>query len=227
MRYEIKGGAFPVVICHLERGETMITERGSMAWMSENIEMQTRGGGIGRMFAKAFSGENMFQNEFTAKGAPGMIAFASSFPGRILPLTIGAGEEFILQKNAFLAAEEGVKLSVHFNRKAAAGLFGGEGFIMQRLSGEGVAFVEVDGDLVEYTLERGQSMIADTGNLLGCEASVDIDVRTVKGIKNALLGGEGVFHTVLTGPGRIWLQTMPMTGLVAAVANMIRPKEGE
>jgi len=141
MRYEIKGGAFPVVVCELADGEQMITEKGSMVWMSPNMQMDTRGGGLGKIFSKAFSGESMFQNIYTARGA-GMIAFGSSFPGQIKAVTIAPGQDMILQKTAFLAAEPGVELSIHFNKKLGTGLFGGEGFIMQRLSGSGVAFAE-------------------------------------------------------------------------------------
>ena len=155
MQYEIKGGAFPVVICQLESGEQMVTEKGSMVWMSPSMQMETKGGGLGRMFSKAFSGESMFQNVYTARGA-GMIAFGSSFPGRILALTIAPGQEMIVQKSAFLAAQPGVELSIHFNKRLGVGLFGGEGFIMQRLSGRGVAFVEIDGELVEYELKAGE-----------------------------------------------------------------------
>lgn len=218
MKYEIKGGVFPVVVCELESGEKMITEKGSMVWMTPNMEMQTVGGGAGKMFSKVLSGESMFQNIYTAKGA-GMIAFGSSFPGKILPLTVGPGQEYIMQKSAFLASEENVKLSIHFNKKAGAGFFGGEGFIMQKLSGSGVVFAEVDGDLVEYKLEAGQQMVIDTGNVMGFESSVSIDIQQVKGLKNKLLGGEGFFNTVLTGPGKIWLQTMP----ISSVAMSIRP----
>ena len=149
MKYEIKGGSFPVVICSLENGEKMITEKGSMAWMSPNMQMETHGGGIGRMFSKAFSGESMFQNHYTAKGGPGMIAFTSSFPGEIRAVEIAPGREMIVQKSAFLASEAGVNLSIHFQKRLGAGLFGGEGFIMQRLSGCGTAFVEIDGDIME------------------------------------------------------------------------------
>ena len=162
MTYELKGGAFPVVVCQLADGEKMVTEKGSMVWMSPNMEMSTSGGGLGKMFSKAFSGESMFQNIYTAHGA-GMIAFGSSFPGRILPLTIQPGREVILQKAAFLAAETGVNLSVHFNKKMGSGFFGGEGFIMQRLSGSGMAFAEVDGELVEYTLGPGHRHPAGEG----------------------------------------------------------------
>ena len=216
MQYELKGGSFPVVVCQLADGEKMVTEKGSMVWMSPNMEMGTAGGGLGKMFSKAFSGESMFQNIYTARGA-GMIAFGSSFPGCILPLDIQPGRDYIMQKQAFLAAEESVELSIHFNKKLGAGFFGGEGFIMQRLSGRGAAFAEVDGELVEYTLAPGQSMIIDTGNVLGFESSVSIDIQQVKGLKNKLLGGEGFFNTVLTGPGRIWLQTMPVSGMASAL----------
>ena len=216
MKYELKGGAFPVVVCQLTDGEQMVTEKGSMVWMSPNMEMGTSGGGLGKMFSKAFSGESMFQNIYTARG-DGMIAFGSSFPGRILPLEIQPGREIILQKTAFLASETGVKLSIHFNKKAGAGFFGGEGFIMQKLSGSGIAFAEVDGELVEYDLAAGQQMVIDTGNVLGFEESVSIDIQQVKGLKNKLLGGEGFFNTVLTGPGKIWLQTMPISSVASAI----------
>ena len=219
MRYEIKGGSFPVVICNLENGEKMITEKGSMVWMSPNMQMETQGGGLGRMFSKAFSGESMFQNHYTARGGAGMIAFASSFPGEIRALNIAPGQEMIVQKSAFLAAEQGVELSIHFHKRLGAGFFGGEGFIMQRLSGHGTAFIEIDGALVEYELKPGQQIVVDTGCVAGYSASVQMEIRQVTGAKNIFFGGEGLFNTVLTGPGRIWLQTMP----ISAVANAIRP----
>ena len=219
MKYEIKGGSFPVVICTLENGEKMITEKGSMCWMSPNMQMETHGGGLGRMFSKAFSGESMFQNHYTAKGGPGMIAFASSFPGQIKVLNIAPSQEMIVQKSAFLAAEAGVELSIHFNKRLGAGFFGGEGFIMQRLSGHGTAFVEIDGELMEYQLKPGQSIVVDTGNVAGFESTVQMDIQQVQGAKNIFFGGEGLFNTVLTGPGRVWLQTMP----ISSVANAIRP----
>ena len=211
MKYEIKGGTF---------GEKMITEKGSMVWMSPNMGMETTGGGLGKMFSKAFSGESMFQNIYTANG-DGMIAFGSSFPGKIIPMEIAPGKEFIVQKSGFLASEAGVELSIHFNKKLGAGFFGGEGFIMQRLSGNGTAFVEVDGDLVEYDLKPGQEIIVDTGNVLGFESTVSIDIQQVKGVKNIVFGGEGLFNTKLTGPGRIWLQTMPISGVAQALIPFI------
>ena len=219
MQYEIKGGNFPIVVCRLSNGEKMITEKGSMVWMSPNMQMETHGGGLGKMFSKAFSGESMFQNHYTARGGAGLIAFGSSFPGEIKAVDIAPGQEFIVQKSAFLAAEAGVELSVHFQKRLGVAVFGGEGFIMQRLSGRGKAFVEIDGALIEYELKPGQKLIVDTGNVAGFSTSVQMDIQQVTGAKNVFFGGEGLFNTVLTGPGRVWLQTMPISN----VANAIRP----
>lgn len=217
MQYELKGGAFPVVVCRLNSGESMITEKGSMVWMTPNMEMTTTGGGgIGKMFSKVLTGESMFQNIYTARGE-GMITFGSSFPGQILPLEVTPGKSFILQKSAFLASEAGVQLSMHINQKLGAGFFGGEGFIMQKLTGNGIAFAEVDGELVEYTLAPGEQLVVDTGYVMGFELSVSMNIQQVKGLKNMVLGGEGLFNTVLTGPGKIWLQTMPISGVAAAI----------
>lgn len=220
MKYEIKGGNFPIVVCNLTNGEKMITEKGSMVWMTPNIKMETSGGGIGKMFSKAFSGESMFQNIYTAQG-DAMITFGSSFPGRVVAVDIAPGKEFIVQKSSFLASEMGVNLSIHFNKKLGAGFFGGEGFIMQKLSGQGIAFVEIDGDLVEYVLADGQQIIVDTGNVAGFDATVKMDIQKVSGVKNVLFGGEGLFNTVLTGPGKIWLQTMPIVNVAGAISPYI------
>ena len=218
MEYEVKGGSFPIVVCKLKKGEQMITEKGSMVWMSPSMSMETKGGGVGKMFSKAFTGESMFQNVYTAQ-ADAMITFGSSFPGKIVPVEISPGKTLIVQKSAFLASETGVDLSIHFSRKLGAGLFGGEGFIMQKLSGNGTAFIEIDGDLVQYELNPGQKIVVDTGNVAAFDESVTMDIQKVPGVKNMLLGGEGLFHTVLTGPGRIWLQTMP----ISRVAGSIQP----
>ena len=220
MQYEIKGGAFPVVECRLQSGEQMITERGSMVWMSPNMSMETKGGGLGKMFSKALTGESMFQNIYTAKG-DGLIAFGCSFPGRILPVEVGKGVDLIVQKRSFLAGETGVEINVTFNKKLGVGLFGGEGFIMQRLSGHGMAFIEIDGELIEYNLAPGQQIVVDTGNVAGFESTVTMDIRQVPGMKNKLLGGEGLFNTYLTGPGRVLLQTMPISTVASVVAGYI------
>lgn len=224
MQYEIKGEPTPVVICHVENGETMITESGSMVWMSPNMEMQTTAGGFGKVFGRMFTGENLFQNRYTARGGSGMVAFASSFPGKIVAVQVSPERPVIAQKCAFLAAEEGVDLSVFFQKKIGAGFFGGEGFLLQKLSGRGIAFLEVDGHGEEYFLAPGEKLIVDTGNLAYMDATCSVDIQTVKGVKNMFFGGEGLFHTVITGPGKVVLQTMPMSALAAALAPLLPSK---
>ena len=222
MRYQIQGETLPVVICELEGGETMITEGGGMAWMSPNMKMETStNGGVGKAFGRMFSGESMFQNNYTAMGGPGMIAFASSFPGSIRAFEITPGNEMIFQKSAFLAGEAGVNMSIFFNKKIGAGLFGGEGFIMQKFSGNGTVFAEFDGHVIEYELQAGQQIVVDTGHLAGMTASCNMEIKSVPGVKNMLFGGEGFFNTIITGPGRIWLQTMPISNVAAVLRNYI------
>lgn len=219
MQYQIVGEPLSAVICDLAPGESMITERGSMSWMTPNMQMETTSnGGIGKALGRMFAGEAIFQNRYTAVGGPGQITFASSFPGSIQVFEIGPGKEMIVQKSGFLAGEAGVNLSVHFQKRLGAGFFGGEGFIMQRLSGQGLAFIEIDGHSCEYYLEAGQSMVVDTGYLAAMDATCSMDIVTVPGVKNMLFGGEGVFNTVVSGPGRIILQTMP----ISAVAGSLR-----
>ena len=224
MQYEIKGEPTPVVICHVENGETMITESGSMVWMSPNMEMQTTAGGFGKVFGRMFAGENLFQNRYTARGGAGMVAFASSFPGKIVAVQVSPERPVIAQKCAFLAAEAGVELSVFFQKKIGAGFFGGEGFLLQKLTGRGIAFLEIDGHGEEYFLAPGEKLIVDTGNLAYMDATCSVDIQTVKGVKNMLFGGEGIFHTVITGPGKVVLQTMPMSALAAALAPLLPSK---
>ena len=219
MKYEVVGEPTPAVVCNLESGETMITESGSMVWMSTNMKMETTTGGLKKAFGRMFSGDSIFQNRYTAEKGPGLIAFSSSFPGMIKPVEITPDRPMVVQKSAFLAAEQGVELSVFFQKKLGAGLFGGEGFVLQKLTGNGTAFLEFDGYAVEYDLAPGEKMIVDTGNLAMMEETCSIDIQTVKGAKNLLFGGEGIFHTVVTGPGRIVLQTMPISNL----ADALRP----
>ena len=225
MQYQIQGGNLPVVICTLNNGESMITERGSMSWMSPNMKMETTtNGGMGRAFGRMLTGESLFQNIYTAQGGQGMIAFASSFPGSIRPLQIQPGKSMIVQKRAFLASERGVELSIHFHRKLGSGFFGGEGFIMQKLSGQGTAFIEIDGSAVEYHLNPGQVMIVDTGYLAAMDETCSMDIVTVPGVKNALFGGEGLFNTKITGPGNIILQTMPISAVASSIAPAMSSK---
>lgn len=219
MQYEIIGDNLPAVICQLESGEGMITERGSMCWMSPNMEMKTTSnGGLGKAVGRMFAGEAMFQNVYTAVGGSGMIAFASSFPGSIRCYDVTPQEPLIVQKSGFLASEVGVNLSVHFKKRFGAGFFGGEGFIMQKVSGNGKVFIEIDGHAVEYNLREGQSIIVDTGNLAVMSASCTMDIVPVRGAKNVLFGGEGLFNTIVTGPGRVVLQTMPVSSLASTIA---------
>ena len=220
MNYSIEGEPLPVVICNLEANETMITEKGAMSWMSPNMQMETTSnGGIGKMFGRAFSGESMFVNRYTARNGNGLIAFASSFPGSIRAFEIAPGQEIVAQKSAFLASSASVEISIFFQKRFGSGLFGGEGFIMQRLSGNGTAFVEIDGHAVEYELDAGQEILISTGYLAAMEETCTMDVVAVKGVKNMLVGGEGVFNTVVRGPGKVILQTMP----ISKVAELLTP----
>lgn len=220
MKYEIKGDTLPVVICRLEGGEKMITEGGAMSWMSPNMKMETStNGGLGKAFGRMFSGEHIFQNIYTAQGGNGLIAFASSFPGSIRAFEIAPGQEMVFQKSAFLASEASVELSVFFSKRFSAGLFGGEGFIMQKVSGQGTVFAEFDGHVIEYELKQGQQIVVDTGHLAAMTPSCSMEIKSVPGVKNMLFGGEGIFNTIITGPGRVWLQTMPISN----VAGVLRP----
>lgn len=222
MNYSIEGEPLPVVICNLDAGETMITESGAMSWMSPNMKMETTsGGGIGKMLGRAFSGESLFLNRYTAQGGIGQIAFASSFPGSIRAFNVEPGFDLVAQKSAFLASTAGVELSVFFQKRFGSGLFGGEGFIMQKLSGNGIVFLEFDGYVKEYELGPGQQMIIDTGYLAAMSSSCSVDIQTVPGVKNMLFGGEGLFNTVLTGPGKVYLQSMPVSQLAGAIRPFI------
>lgn len=218
MQYKIEGTPLPIVICQLDRGECMMTEKGSMSWMTPNMKMETTSnGGIGKALGRMLAGESIFQNRYTAEGGEGMIAFASSFPGTILPVEITPDRPVIVQKSAFLAGVESVDISLFLQKKLGAGFFGGEGFIMQKLSGEGIVFVEIDGSTVEYDLAPRQQMIVDTGYLAMMDATCSMDITAVKGAKNMFFGGEGAFNTVITGPGKIVLQTMPVNSVAGAL----------
>ena len=225
MQYEIKGEPMPVVICQMQNGESLNCQSGAMSWMSPNMKMETSGGGVGKMFGRLFSGETMFRNKYTAQG-DGLIAFASSFPGSIRAVEIDPAHPVIVQKRAYLASEPGVEVSVFFQKKGMAGFFGGEGFIMQKLSGHGTAFLEIDGSVVEYELSAGQRIVVNTGNVAMIDATCSLDVQQVKGVKNVLFGGEGLFNTVITGPGRVVLQTMPASAFASMIAGML-PSSGD
>ena len=211
MKYSIEGGQLPVAVCELNNGEGMFTESGGMSWMTGDINMSTgMDGGLKKGIGRIFAGESAFIAHYKAEGGSGLIAFASSFPGSIVPIDLAPGQVVIAQKSAFLAATEGVQLATHFQRKIGAGLVGGDGFIMQRITGPGTVFLEIDGSAIEYDLQPGQVMKVDTGHVAIMDETVKLDITTVKGFKNILFGGEGLFLTTLTGPGHVWLQSMPI-----------------
>lgn len=219
MEYEIIGGSFPVVECTLKSGESMITQSGSMAWMDPTITMETSSnGGIKKVVGRLFTKEHLFQNIYTSNQDGSKIAFGTSVPGSILAIKLTAGKSIICQKSAFLASYGNIELSTFFNKKIGVGIFGGEGFIMQKLTGEGIVFIEIDGANKEFQLEAGQQLVLSTGYLVSMNETCSIDVQTVKGLKNIFLGGEGIFNTVITGPGKVVVQTMPLPRLSGAIA---------
>ena len=220
--YRIDGTTLQVVTIQLQPGEAIYSESGGMSWMSGNVEMKTHsGGGLGKMVKRALSGESLFVTDFYVNHGTGIVAFASEFPGKIIPFDLGPGESLIIQKDSFMCAEKSVDLDMHFRKRLGTGLFGGEGFIMQKVTGPGLVFAEVDGEVVEYDLQPGQLLKVDTGHLAIMESTVDFDVTLVKGISNILLGGEGLFLGTLRGPGKVWLQTMPMSKLASKVAQFM------
>ena len=220
MEYEILGGSFPVVECTLKSGESMITQSGSMAWMDPSITMETSSnGGLKKIAGRLFSNEHLFQNIYTATKDGSKIAFGTCVPGSIIAVKVEPGKSLICQKSAFLASYGNIELSTFFNKKIGVGIFGGEGFIMQKITGSGIVFIEIDGANQEFELAEGQQLVLSTGYLVSIEETCSMDVHTVKGLKNVILGGEGIFNTVITGPGKVVVQTMPLPKL----ANSLVP----
>ena len=217
MEYEIRGGSFPIVICTLQEGETMKNETGAMSFMTSDMKMETNtGGGLLKGLGRALSGDSLFLNFFTAESDNQQIGFSARTPGKILPIKLDGTNSFIGQKNAFLAAEDSVELDIYFKNKLGTGIFGGEGFILQKFTGEGMAFIEIDGEVIEHELEPGQTLLLDPGHLAAMEESVEFEIERVKGAKNILFG-EGLFFAKVTGPGKIWIQTMPITKLAESI----------
>ena len=222
LRYTIEGDNLPVVICYPEANQTLCSETGAMSWMSPNIKMDTNsGGGIKKALGRMLAGESLFMNEFTAQGDTGTIAFASSFPGSIIPYEVSPGNSIIVQKHSFLAMEKGLDLSIFFQKRLGKGLFGGEGFVMNKISGSGLVFIEIDGYCKEYDLQANESIIVDTGYLAAMSESCSMDIEAVQGAKNIFLGGMGLFHTKITGPGKVYLQTMPIIKTAKAIEPYI------
>ena len=226
MKYQILGSTMPAVQIMFDApGESMYSQSGGMAWMSDGVAMESNmKGGFGKSLGRMFSGESLFMATYTAQAPGTHVAFASTVAGEILPVDVGANGGLICQKGAFLCAQPSVNLNITFSKKFSAGLFGGEGFILQDLSGQGVAFLEIDGDKVERILAPGEVLKVDTGNVVAFERSVSYEIETVKGLGNILFGGEGLFLTKLTGPGRVILQTQNFNEFAGRIARMIPSK---
>ena len=221
MRYEILGQLVPAVQFELNSGESIYTQSGGMIWHSEGVKMSTNArGGIGRSIGRLFSGESMFMVNYTAERDGAVVAFGSTVPGSLIPVDI-TKSEIIAQKGAFLCAEQTVELKATFTKKFSAGLFGGEGFILQHLFGSGMAFLEVDGDVIERTLAPGEVLKVDSGNVVAFETSVKYEVETVKGLGNIFFGGEGLFLTKLTGPGKVLLQTQNFNDFASRIISRV------
>jgi len=225
MNHTIEGGNLPVLLLNLENGEKLVTERGGMAWMSPNIKMDTNmKGGLMKGLGRALTGESVFLNTYTCNGN-GTLACASSFPGSILAKQLAPGESIIAQKGAFLCAQSTVTVSVHVRKKFGVGMFGGEGFLMQKYEGPGWAFFEIDGSSIKYSLKAGEQMVVDPGHIAVQDPSVNTEIEMVKGLKNIALGGEGLLLAKVTGPGDIWLQTLTVRNLASKIIPYM-PKTG-
>lgn len=225
MQYSIEGGSLPVVIISLNAGEKLISEVGGRTWSRGDVTTETTSnGGAGKALGRMLTGESLFMSTYTANG-PAEIAFTSSFPGRIIARELGPGQSVIAQKSAFLCASYGTQLSVYVNKGVGKGMFGGEGFLMQQITGPGIAFFEIDGYCKEYDLAPGERLVCDTGVMALMDDTVTMEIQTVKGLKNKLLGGEGLFDTVLVGPGKVHLQTMTVPKLAGLIAPFLPAKK--
>lgn len=214
METKILGNELPFVTCKLAKGESVVTENGGMSWMDDAFEMETTtNGGVMKGLGRVLAGESLFMNVYTATKENAEITFSSSFPGEILEFDLAEGETIIAQKRAFLCCEKGVDIAMHFRKRLGAGFFGGEGFIMQKMTGPGKVFLEIDGSVVKKELAAGEKIKVDNGYVAAMTKDVDLNIETVKGVKNIVFGGEGLFVTTLTGPGTVYLQSMPISKL--------------
>ena len=220
MNYSIEGGSLPVVRIMLNPGETVISESGGRTWSKGQIQAESRSGGAGKALGRMLTNESLFMSHYTAQ-SPAEIAFTSSFPGKIIPYELQAGQSIVCQKSAFLCGTSGIDLSISFQKKLGAGLAGGEGFIMQKITGPGIVFLEVDGHCVSYDLVPGEQIVCDTGVLAIMDSTCQMDIQMVKGFKNMLFGSEGLFDTVITGPGKVYLQTMTVQKLATLMVPFL------
>lgn len=222
MRYELHGTTLPSLDVYLQQGEAVFTESGGMAWMFGDVEMDTNTrGGLLSGLARSMAGESLFLTTYRCRSSQAMITFTSEVPGSVVPLELAAGESRICQKDAFMVAQDSVSLEIHYRMRLGAGLFGGEGFILQKITGPGTAWVEIAGETRAYELPAGQTVRVDPGHVAMFEPSVKYDITRVKGVKNILFGGEGLFIATLTGPGKVWLQSMPLSNLAGALSRYI------
>ncbi len=222
MEHRILGTTLPVLEIQLQPGESIEAVSGELSWMSQSIDMQTTtgfggGGGIFGALRRVAGGGSLFMTEYTAQGAPGLVAFATRVPGHILPVDVRPDKTFLIHRHGFLCATRGVELSVGFQQSLGAGIFGGDGFLLQRLAGTCQAFVELDGEVVPYDLGPGESLRVHPGHVGMFEEGVSFSITRIQGIRNMLFGGDGIFLALLTGPGRVWLQSLPLANLAHAL----------
>jgi uncharacterized protein (TIGR00266 family) len=225
MRFEISGTVMQTVAIDLSPGDTVYSQTNCMAWMSDNVQMNTNtGGGFFAGLKRSLSGGSLFVTEFTATSA-GHVAFAPRFPGTIVARTLAAGESLICRKETFLCAEKSVALEIAWQQRLGAGVFGGEGFILQRVTGPGVVWLDLSGEVVERQLAAGERLLVHAGHVGIQEPTVQFDIQMVRGVRNVLFGGEGLFLATLTGPGRVWLQSMPIMNLAEEIGRYL-PTQG-
>ncbi len=225
MQFKISGEVFPTLEIGLKRGESIFTESGGMAWMSEGLKMSTNTrGGLMAGLGRALAGESLFMTTYSSEKDDAWIVFTMGAPGRIMEYQLGSGQSLICQKDAFLCAEQGVSVEMYFRKQLGTGLFGGEGFILEKITGPGTVFLEIPGDVQERNLAAGEKILIDPGHIALFEPAVKYEINAVKGIKNMLFAGEGLFLATLTGPGRIWLETLPLSNLAAKLKKYIPTK---
>jgi len=227
MEYTITGTVMQAVDVVLGPNESVFTEAGGMAWMGGPVEMTTNTkGGLMKGLGRALAGESLFMTTYTCKGNRCLIVFTLEAPGKVIPLELAKGQSVIAQRDAFMFAQEGVSMEMLFRKRLGTGLFGGEGFILQKITGPGVAFMEIAGEVREYDLKPGQTLKVDPGHIAAFEPTVNYSIERVKGLKNIFFSGEGLFLATLTGPGKIWLQTMPIVNLAQKIARYIPTQSG-
>ena len=222
MEANIKGTTMPVLEVILNPGESIVAEAGEVSWMTESMQLQTStqmagSKGVMGVLKRAVGGGGIFMTEYSANGGPGMVSFATKLPGQILPVKVQPDAGYLIHRHGFLCATPGVEVTMAFQKKLGAGIFGGEGFILQKLGGTADAWVELDGEVVVYDLKPGETLRVHPGHVGMFQESVQFEITTVPGIKNKLFGGDGLFLAKLVGPGRVWLQTLPLSALAHAV----------